>query len=131
MNLARRAALVLVLTAAAWPAFAADYFWNCTTPDGIKYADATKCDKGDNAAKVLKGTNAKTSGAPMVMAAQETIFMPDNHATGVCPTNPDYCSQPDYGITEGEPRAQAIAQFMRKRACDFKQRFPNRCAKTQ
>ena len=130
MNLARRAALALVLTAAAWPTFAADYFWNCTTPEGIRYADASKCDKGDSATKVFKDNNAKSSAMPMVLAAQETTLASDYHATGVCPTNPDYCSQPDYGINEGEPRGQAIAQFMRKRACDFKQRFPNRCAKT-
>ena len=130
MNLARCAAIALVLTAAAWPTFAADNFWNCTTPDGIKYADANKCDKGDTAVKMVKGSNTKPNPGQMVQSAQEDAGTPYNHTTGVCPTNPDYCALPDYGVTDGTPRAQAIAQFMRKRACDFKQRFPNRCVKT-
>lgn len=130
MNLARCAAIALVLTAAAWPAFAADYFWNCTTPDGIRYADANKCDKGDTAVKMVKGNSTKPNPGQMVQPAQADAATPVSHATGVCPTNPDYCTLPDYGVTDGTPRDQAIAQFMRKRACDFKQRFPNRCVKT-
>jgi hypothetical protein len=130
MNFVCRATVALVLTTAAWPTFAADYFWNCTTPDGIKYADASKCDKGDAAVKMMKGDNAKPGLSVVAQPAQPADAMSEKVDVGVCPEDPGYCSQPNFGIAEGAPRAQAIAQFMRKRACEFKQRFPARCAKS-
>jgi hypothetical protein len=123
MNLARQIAFTLMLATTAWPTFAAtDHFWNCTTPDGIKYADASRCDKGDTAVKVMKGSDAATARTPH----EEKL---ESLNTGVCPANPGYCTRPNYGVTEGSPRAQAIAQFMRKRECDFMNRFPGRCVK--
>jgi hypothetical protein len=131
MNLACRATLVLMLATFTWPATAAtDYFWNCTTPDGIKYADASQCDKGDKAVKVMKGNRQATAThAPMVQAAQQDDALAGLPTTGVCPANPAYCTRPDYGVIDGSPRTVAIAQFMRKRACDFMHRFPDRCPK--
>ena len=131
MTLACRAALVLILAAWVWPTHAAtDHFWNCTTPQGIKYADASQCDKGDAAVKMFKDKRQTAAmQTPMVQAAQQDDALPDLPATGVCPANPAYCTRPDYGVTEGPPRAQAITQFMRKRACDFMHRFPERCLK--
>lgn len=133
MNLSRSSALALLLMcAAAAPAFAAaDFFWNCTTPDGIKYADASKCDKGDTAVKVSKTqSSAPTASSALVRsAAQDEGERPVGMHTGACPTNPAYCTLPNYGVTEGTPRAQAIQQFMRTRECDFMQRFPQRCTK--
>ncbi len=121
MNLARPITLALLLSATAWPAFAAaDFFWNCTTPDGIKYADASKCDKGDAAVKVMKGNKP---------AANDDGERPVGLNTGVCPANPAYCTQANYGVTEGSPRTQAILQFMRGKECDFMKRFPERCTK--
>ena len=128
MNFARRAALALVIAAAAWPAFAADYFWNCTTPDGIKYADASKCDKGDAAVKVMKGGNATSAQPPLVQASPSEEKL-EGLNPGVCPTNPGYCTLPDYGVTDASPRAQAISQFMRKKECGFMRKFPERCVK--
>ena len=131
MNIALRLALALLICGTTWPAFAAaDFFWNCTTPDGIKYADATKCDKGDTAVKTMKGETAKPGLPNMVQSSPQDNTNSDGFSTDVCPADPAYCSQPHYGITEGAPRAQAISQFMRKRACDFRQRFPDRCAKS-
>ena len=129
MNLARQIVLALLLAAATWPAVAAtDFFWNCTTPVGIKYADASKCDKGDTAVKVMKGRNAASAQARMVQATQDDERM-EGLNPGACPTNPGYCTRADYGVSQGSPRAQAIAQFMRKRECDFMHRFPQRCVK--
>ena len=128
MNIARSVAIALVLAATAWPAFAADYFWNCTTPDGIKYADASQCDKGDIAVKVMKGNNPAPAQTGLVQSTQSEERVA-GLSTGVCPANPDYCMRPDYGVTEGSPRAQAITQFMRQRQCDFMRRFPERCAR--
>ncbi|MES2582071.1 MAG: hypothetical protein V4627_05095 [Pseudomonadota bacterium] len=130
MNLTRHAALALLLSSLAWPAFAAtDFFWNCTTPDGIKYADASKCDKGDTAVKVMKGdkSGASAQTALVQAAAGEESERPAGMNTGVCPTNPAYCTLQNYGVTTGSPRTQAIQQFMRARECDFMQRFPERC----
>lgn len=132
MNLARPIALALLLLTTAWPAFAAaDYFWNCTTPDGIKYADASRCDKGDTAVKVMKGKNTAASAqTPMVQAsASDDGERPVGLNTGVCPADPAYCTRPNYGATEGSPRSQAIQQFMRAKECDFMQRFPGRCVR--
>ncbi len=132
MNLAHRVAFALVLTSTAWPAFAAaDHFWNCTTPDGIKYADASKCDKGDTAVKVMKGNNPGASAQTTLTqaAAGEEGERPVGLNTGVCPSNPAYCTRPNYGVTEGSPRTQAIQQFMREKECDFMKRFPQRCVK--
>ena len=129
MNLARHIAFALVLATAALPTFAAtDYFWNCTTADGIKYADASKCDKGDAAVKVMKGNHSGSTQTALVQATQteETV---EGLNTGVCPTNPAYCTRLNYGVTEGSPRTQAIVQFLRKRECDFMRRFPERCVK--
>lgn len=129
MNLARRIALALLLYATIWPAFAAaDFFWNCTTPNGTKYADASKCDKGDAAVKVTKGSNTAFAQTSMVHAARDEERI-EGMNPGACPTNPGYCTRPNYGVTEGSPRTQAIAQFMRKKECDFMHRFPQRCAK--
>lgn len=128
MTIARRAALTLILVTAAWPVFAADYFWNCTTPDGIKYADASKCDKGDSAVKVMKGSNASSAQTSMVQATQDGERI-EGLNPGACPINPGYCTRPNYGVTDGTPRAQAVTQFMRKRECDFMKRFPQRCVR--
>lgn len=132
MNLALRLASTLLLTATTWPAFAAaDFFWNCTTPDGIKYADASKCDKGDTSVKVMKGKKsaALTQTVLVQATAGDDVESPMRLNTGVCPTNPAYCKRPDYGVTEGLPRTQAIQQFMREKECDFMQRYPGRCVR--
>lgn len=130
--LAPRLALALLLCAPAWPAFAAaDFFWNCTTPDGIKYADASQCDKGDTAVKVMKGNHNPAASAQTTQvqaAASADVQLPQGMNTGVCPSNPAYCTRPDYGVTGGSPRTQAIQQFMRAKECEFMQRFPQRCA---
>lgn len=125
MNLAHRITVVLVLASTAWPSVATEYFWNCTKPNGIKYADATRCDRGDTALKVMKGeqktlTQAKSADAKLYNSYTD----PD-----VCPKSLAYCVQPDYGVAETSPRAQAIAQFMRKKQCEFSTKFPGRCAK--
>ncbi len=132
MNLALRLAFTLLLSAITWPAFAAtDFFWNCTTPGGIKYADASKCDKGDTAVKVMKGTKSPASAQTsfVQVAAGDDGERPMGINTGVCPTNPAYCKRPDYGVTEGSLRTQAIQQFMREKECNFMQRFPERCVR--
>ena len=133
MTHAPRLALAQLLCATTWPVFAAtDFFWNCTTPDGIKYADASKCDKGDTAVKVMKGNNNPAASAQTALVHAATgadTEQPLGTNTGVCPTNPAYCTQPNYGITEGSPRTQAIQQFMRAKECDFMQRFPQRCTR--
>ncbi len=129
MNFVCRAAVALVLTTAAWPTFTADYFWNCTTADGTKYADASKCDKGDIAVKVMKGGSAVPAAQTATVQATLGDTTPVNTHTAVCPNNPNVCKLPNYGVTEGSPRAQAITQFMREKECDFMQRFPNRCSK--
>ena len=127
MNLARLVAFALVLACAAWPALAStDHFWNCTTPNGIKYADASRCDKGDAAVKVMKGKHSGSTQTALVQATQAEERM-EGLNTGVCPMNPGYCTRPNYGVTEGSPRAQAITQFMRRRECEFMRRFPERC----
>lgn len=129
MHLARHVAFALVLATATWPTFAAtDYFWNCTTADGIKYADASKCDKGDAAVKVMKGDHSGSTQTALIQAMQTAEKVEDLN-TGVCPTNPAYCARPNYGVTEGSPRTQAIVQFMRNRECGFMQRFPQRCTR--
>lgn len=132
-RLASRFALALLLCTPTWPAFAAaDFFWNCTTPDGIKYADASKCDKGDTAVKVMKVNNtpaASVQTSPVLTAAGADGEQPVGINTGVCPTNPAFCKRPDYGVTEGTARTQAIQQFMRAKECDFMQRFPQRCTR--
>jgi hypothetical protein len=108
MNLAHRVTLTLVLTASAWQVLAAsDYFWNCTIPEGIKYADATQCDKGDSAVKVMKSSAADPIATPTVQAAAQPISKEDRLVTGVCPANRDYCAQPNYGVSDGSPRSQA------------------------
>ena len=126
----RCAAIALVVATTAWSANAAtDYFWNCTTADGIKYADATRCDNGDVAVKVMKGSRAVPSAqTPMVqkILGNDTAVHTN---TGVCPSNPNVCEQPNYGVSDGSPRDQAITQFMRKKECDFMQRYPQRCTK--
>jgi hypothetical protein len=127
MKIARRAAIALLLLTAAWPSVAADYFWNCTTPDGIKYADASKCDKGDSAVKVMKSDHSTTAQSAMVPASSDNETPNGTHTAGACPADPAYCKRPQYGVTEGSPRTQAIMQFMRERECDFMQRFPARC----
>ncbi len=135
MNPAYRVILTLVLAAGTWPAGAAtDYFWNCTQPNGIKYADATRCDKGDTSAKMMKGQSGFAAGqAQMVQMVrgvqmdQQLEALPDGTNSRVCPTNRAYCALPDNGATEGSPRAQAITQFMRKKQCEFMRRFPERC----
>ena len=131
MNPARRVTLALVLSASTWPAVAATaYFWNCTKPDGTKYGEASQCDKGDSAVKVMKNERVAVAGmGQMVLAAQRTDAVLDTPTTGVCPTNPAYCARPDYGVTDGSPRAQAITQFMRNRECALMRRFPERCVR--
>ena len=129
-RLAARLVFALLLFVTTWPAFAAaDFFWNCTTPYGIKYADATKCDKGDTAVKVMKDIKPAASAQTsfVQVAARDDGERPVAMNTGVCPANLAYCKRPDYGVTEGSPRTQAIQQFMRARECDFMQRFPQRC----
>ena len=129
MTLARRATLTWILAACTWPAAAAtDYFWNCTTPDGIKYADANKCDKGDTAVRVMKSGDTASAQSALVQSTPTEEKL-EGLNPGACPINPGYCTRPNYGVTEGSARAQAVTQFMRKKECDFMQRFPERCNK--
>jgi hypothetical protein len=118
MNMGKRLVFTLVLAAAAWPAFAADFFWNCTTADGLKYADATKCDKGDTAVKVMKGN--------LLPLDQEKA---NNVSSTDCQRTPSYCASPDYGVPDASLRTQAITHFMRQKECEFHRRSPNRCVK--
>ncbi len=129
MKLGHRIAFALVLTATACPTLAAaDYFWNCTKPDGTKYADATQCDKGDTAVKVIKGDCTVPVQTSMVQAEATPG---SNLDPGVCPSNTVYCTRADFGMTDASPRMQAITQFMRKKQCEFLKKFPERCAKPQ
>ena len=121
MNPVRSIALALILSASIWPVVAAtDYFWSCTKPDGTKYADASKCDKGDTAVKMMKGDQ---------LTAQPLGVMQHGFSPDVCPVNPAYCSQPEFGAKETSPRAQAITLFMRKKQCELLRRFPERCTR--
>lgn len=118
VKLGQTIALALVIASMAWPATAADHYWECTKSDGVRYWDASQCDKGDRAVKVNKAD--RTSLAK----ANRTGVSPE-----VCPANPDHCALPDYGVEAASPRAYAIAEFMRKKQCELMKRFPERCAK--
>jgi hypothetical protein len=121
MNITLRATIVLAICTTAYSAFAADHFWSCTTPVGVQYADATKCDKGDSATKRMKIDQAASLQEPMTQTNQQVL-------TAVCPVNPADCSLQDYGAQETSHRTQAIIQFMHKKQCEFAHRFPQRCA---
>ncbi len=129
----------LVCLMAAWPAVAADFYWSCTTPVGTRYADATQCDKGDTAIKVMKdgaapaassesaANSAGSAKKPPVVSSQQGA---GSAASVVCPKDPSVCTRPDYEVNEGTARAQAITRFMRQKECEFMQRFPGRCAQS-
>lgn len=103
MNHPARSLCALILATTAWPTMAADFYWNCTTPAGIEYADANKCDKGDAGVKVMRGEPP------------------------ACKPMPAYCASFDYGVIESTARAQAIEQFMRRKECAFLARSPATC----
>ena len=139
MRIFNRVLFSLVYLMAAWPVFAADFYWSCTTSVGTRYADATQCDKGDTAVKVLKDGIAPAasaeSGAKGVSTDHRSIAGSSLRGTGaplaaVCPTDPAVCARPDYDVSEGTPRAQAITRFMRQKECEFLQRFPGRCTQS-
>ena len=111
-------ALALVVASMAWPATAADHYWECTKPDGVRYWDASQCDMGDRAEKVYKANQTALTHAKSTAANPE-----------VCPANPGHCALPGYGVEADSPRAYAIAVFMRKKQCELMKRFPERCAK--
>jgi hypothetical protein len=125
MKILSRVVVGLAFAMSTLPAFAADFYWNCTTPIGTRYADATRCDKGDVGVKVMK-----TDAAPAAPAASSQS--PDSvHPTRVCPADPAVCQRPDFGVSAGTPRAQAIARFLQQKECEFLQRFPKRCERPQ
>jgi hypothetical protein len=125
MKILSRVLVGLAFAMSALPAFAADFYWNCTTPIGTRYADATRCDKGDVGVKVMK-----TEAAPEPPAAGSQSTDSANPIR-VCPTDPAVCQRPDFGVSAGTPRVQAIARFLRQKECEFLQRFPNRCVRPQ
>ena len=121
MGFNQRLVCALFFAAIAGSAAAKDFYWNCTTADGIKYADATQCDKGDAGVRVMK------AGLP----ADDKGGKPAAGSVGVtrngCQTVPAYCAQPDYGVANTATRTQAITHFMRQKECAFLLRFPPRC----
>ena len=124
----------MLLAMSAWTAFAADFYWNCTTPIGTRYADATRCDKGDVGVKVMKtgpapAADSESAGSGTDKAAIPARNPPADNPAGVCPKDPAVCQLPDYGVTADTPREQAISHFLRQRECEFLQRFPNRCVR--
>lgn len=121
MNIGQRVVCALVLTTAVWPVQATDFYWSCTTAVGTRYADATRCDKGDTAVQVAKSGAGNDSNA-------------GNRGTGgqpaqplACQRTPAYCGRPDYDVVEASARSQAITHFMRQKECEFLLRFPQRC----
>jgi hypothetical protein len=110
MGFNQRLVCALFFAAIAGSAAAKDFYWNCTTADGIKYADATQCDKGDTGVRVMR------AGLPAIGPVSVT--------RDACQAVPAYCSQPDYGVVDASTRTQAIAHFMRQKECAFLQRFP-------
>ncbi len=115
MGFNQRLVCALFLAAVTGAAFAKDFYWNCTTADAIKYADANQCDKGDTGVRVMKaGLTADAAG-------------PGTVTRNACQAVPAYCALPDYGVANAATRAQAIAHFMRRKECAFLQRFPSRC----
>ena len=117
MGFHQRVVCVLFLAAIGGAASAKDFYWNCTTADGLKYADASQCDKGDAGVKVVKGTLPTRANDPLAAPAPG------------CPAVPAYCAQPDYGVADTSARAQAITHFMRQKECAFLLRFPQRCVR--
>jgi hypothetical protein len=69
-------ALALVVASMAWPPTAADHYWECTKPDGVRYWDASQCDTGDRAVKVNKANQTALTHANITAANPE-----------VCPAN--------------------------------------------
>lgn len=137
MKLCSRVVFCLALAASPWPAIAADFYWSCTTPVGARYVDATQCDKGDVAVKVMKPGAQTQTGVEGATSITKPTVAP--RAGGVaaagpvaaCPKDPSVCKRADYDVTEGSPRAQAITRFMRQKECEFLQRFPRRCGQPQ
>ena len=131
MDVLSRIAIGLFFAVSTWPVFAADFYWSCPTPIGTRYADATRCDKGDVGVKVMKDGAAPAAPAtPAAPAAGVEVTVATGAAT-VCPNDPAVCKLPDYGVAADTPRAHAIARFMRQKECDFLQRFPKRCDRPQ
>ncbi len=97
---------------------AKDFYWNCTAADGIKYADANQCDKGDTGVRVMKGGLAADGQGGNPAAGSVTV------ARNACQAVPAYCALPDYGVADATARTQAITHFMRQKECAFLQRFP-------
>ena len=121
MGFNQRLVCALFFAAIAGSAAAKDSYWNCTTADGIKYADATQCDKGDTGVRVMKGgLSGDDKGAN---PACGSLAVTRNG----CQAVPAYCAQPEYGVANAATRTQAITHFMRQRECAFLQRFPPRC----
>ena len=136
MKILSRIASGLLLAMSVWPAFAADFYWNCTTPIGTRYADATRCDTGDVGVKVMKTGPApaavsESAGSGAHKAATPARNPPAENPAGVCPKDPAVCQLPDYGVTAEAPREHAIARFLRQKECEFLQRLPNRCVRPQ
>ena len=135
MKLCSRVIFCLALAASPWPSMAADFYWSCTTAVGARYVDATQCDKGDVAVKVMKQgaqTQAAAEGAASITKPTVAPRAGGVAAAGpvaVCPKDPSVCKRADYDVTEGSPRAQAITRFMRQKECEFLQRFPSRCTR--
>ncbi len=118
MGFNQRLVCALFFAAIAGAATAKDFYWNCSTTDGIKYADAQQCDKGDTGVRVMKGglpadDKGSNPGAGSVAVTRNA-----------CPTVPAYCAQADYGAADASTRTQAITHFMRRKECAFLQRFP-------
>ena len=113
MNFARHAAITLVLFAAACPVLAADHFWNCTKPDGTKYADATQCDKGDSAVKVFKAGSDPAAAATGATPTPALVpAMADSRDTAVCPANTAYCTRASELSNDGKFDNSALMEEM-------------------
>ena len=118
MGFHQRLVCALCFAALAGAAAAKDFYWNCTTADGIKYADANQCDKGDTGVRVMRaGLAADATGANPAAGAVAVT-------RSACQVVPAYCAQPDYGVADAATRTQAITHFMRQKECAFLQRFP-------
>ena len=118
MGIHQRLICALIFACVTGAAAAKDFYWNCTTADGIKYADANQCDKGDTGVRVMRaGLGAGATGAN---PADGTVSITRN----ACQAVPAYCAQADYGVVNAATRMQAITHFMRQKECAFLQRFP-------
>lgn len=123
MDISHRVACAFLLAAITGTTFAKDYYWNCTTVAGSRYADATQCDKGDTGIQVVK----QGSSAQVDPATRAPTPAPANTVQALSIARhapPPYCDQPAYGVVDASERDQAIAQFMRRKECEFFAKFP-------